>query len=245
MTPYTPQRTFAAASVAVLFILGMYVMKSIFHIDSYREDHHYGELDSHEWDSIKSADHSATAIDSGDIQPIEILSSQEADSLSSDSQDSIVLEKVPVKASIDQNYFQNLIQEYERNVLDKLAKNESRTDVIIRYYKHERDSGKVSVLADYGFYLHERPVTDQMGQYESNSLFYGDSVNSEDIKLIAYLLLQQGIPIKQIVPSKYHDGWKARAIEIGTDLSISDKAPLSAKDLQVFNNQYFQEAAVN
>lgn len=122
-----------------------------------------------------------------------------------------------------EKYFTQLREEYNTRVMSKIAEGDIRRDVIIRYYNHPPDQNKIYTLEQLGFYIHERPVDGSLISYESNAVFYGDDVNIEELKLVVYYLLKEGMPIKHIAKSQYHDGWKSSSIEIGTDTSsVSD-----------------------
>ena len=141
----------------------------------------------------------------------------------------------PVKnpePAMDESFFTELKRTYQTTVLNQLPPGKPRSDVIIRYYKHPPDGNSVYTLKDLGFYIHERPVEKVMVDYESNSIFYGDSVKKEDLLIVAYTLLQQGLPIKSIKPSLYHDGWKSNSIEIGADSTVIDQETLTLQQLQ-------------
>lgn len=132
----------------------------------------------------------------------------------------------------DETYFSDLVGNYKKEILTKLDRPESRTDVVVRYYTKEKDKKRVYVLRKYGFYIHERRPAEAFSNYASNALYYGDDVSNEDIQLVAYLLMQSGIELKKIVPSKLHDDWKANAIEIGTDSLAANLSSLNLADLR-------------
>jgi len=137
----------------------------------------------------------------------------------------------PNDASLtDTAYFEKLVENYKNKVL---SQTEYRNDVVVRYYKHLRDSGRAEVLVPYGFYLHVRPV-DSSGYVTNicNMINYGQDFPVQDIKLIAYLLLENGMPIKRVVPFKYFDGWKHKSIEIWADPSLENAPPLSLEELR-------------
>ncbi len=104
----------------------------------------------------------------------------------------------------------------------------SREDVVIRYYKHEKDGDKVYALKNLRYYLHEKPATETKG-LGSNVMYYGDEVNKEDIQVVAFILLENGIPLKSIERSKYD--WKSNAIEIGTDSLLIGQKNLTKNDI--------------
>ncbi len=128
-------------------------------------------------------------------------------------------------------YFQELKTSYQTNVLNTLPPGKPRSDVIVRYYKHPPDGNSVYALKNLGFYIHERPIDQAMADYESNSIYYGDSVKQQDLLIVAYTLIKEGMPIKSIKPSMYHDGWKYNAIEIGADSTVIEKEALTVDQL--------------
>ena len=237
MTPYKPRETFSVAIIVGLYVFGMYLSEHVLELDSYREDHHYEELEP------TAAGHTV------ETDTAEVIESDYSDTVGTDVDnlylekvDSAIAEEVVTESVLEESYFENLISNYENKIMSQLSAGESRTDVVVRYYKREIDSGKVVALSKYGYYhLHERPVSENLDQQESNSLFYGDSVSTEDIQLIAYILIQNGLPIKQIVPSKFHDGWKSRSVEIGTNLEIRDQKILSEEAIRSFRNTYYEQ----
>lgn len=124
----------------------------------------------------------------------------------------------------DSEYFEQMVVDYKNNVL---SERRYRNDVVVRYYKHVPDEDRAEVLVDYGFYLHERKVRDSVryNSIMSNVIYYGMDFPSEDLKLITYLLVNNGLEIKEIRRFKDFDGWKRNAIEIGGDPSL-DNAPI-------------------
>lgn len=131
----------------------------------------------------------------------------------------------------DADFFSSLMEEYyseRKNARGRI----SRTDVVIRYYKKDKDEDKIYKLRDLGFYIHERPADNGFEQYASNAIFYGDSINREDLILIAYNLMQNGIKLQSLTLSKFHDAWKAHSVEIGTDTTSLNKKPFTAAALR-------------
>lgn len=106
-----------------------------------------------------------------------------------------------------------------------------REDVVIRYYRHDQDGDKVYSLKEMGYYIHEKEATETEG-LGSNVMYYGENVTVEDIQIIAYTLLSNGLPLKSIEPSSY--SWKANAIEIGTDPDILESSNLTNEDIKNF-----------
>ncbi len=145
------------------------------------------------------------------------------------------LKEIPIESTTSEDnddFFEDLKTKYQTEVINRLVPGKPRTDIIIRYYQHPPDGDKVYALRDLGFYIHERPVEQDLTSYESNSIYYGDSVKREDLMIVAYTLLNQGMPIKNIAKSIFHDGWKATAIEIGTDTSAIDQEVLTIDEIR-------------
>ncbi|WP_420576313.1 hypothetical protein [Ekhidna sp.] len=106
-----------------------------------------------------------------------------------------------------------------------------REDVVIRYYRHDQDGDKVYSLKSLGYYIHEKEATETEG-LGSNVMYYGENVAIEDIQIVAYTLLENGIPLKSIKPSSY--SWKANAIEIGTNPDILEAPELTPESVKKF-----------
>ena len=136
------------------------------------------------------------------------------------------------KPPTNNEFFRKLKSNYQENIYSKLDRPKNRTDLIIRYYKKDNDDNKIYGLRKLGFYIHERPSDSALSDYNSNALYYGDSVNIEDIQIIAYTLINSGLDLKMISPSRYHDTWKAHSLEIGTDTSFLKKKNLKLSDIR-------------
>jgi len=106
-----------------------------------------------------------------------------------------------------------------------------REDVVIRYYRHDQDGDKVYALKKLGYYLHEKEAIETAG-LGSNVMYYGNDVNIEDIQIVAYTLLAEGLPIKSIEPTRF--AWKSNAIEIGTNPDMLEAPGLSIDDVRRF-----------
>ncbi len=130
------------------------------------------------------------------------------------------------------SFFQNLKNSYLGPILADLPEGRSREDIVVRYYKHQKDASKVYTLRKLGYYLHEREAQDSK-DYGSNVLYYGSDVDLRDIQLVAYTLVQNGVPLKAIKQSQYD--WKYNAIEIGADSLLANNPLLSVADIQGFN----------
>ncbi len=128
------------------------------------------------------------------------------------------------------------LEELKRNYLDaivaELPAGQLREDIVVRYYRHDKDGDKVYALKDLGYYIHEKEAT-ETADLGSNTLFYGEDVPIEDIKIIAYTLINQGLPLKAIEPTQF--SWKSTSLEVGTDTLLLDKSILTTSDIQNFS----------
>ncbi|GAB4232923.1 MAG: hypothetical protein Tsb0034_05920 [Ekhidna sp.] len=120
---------------------------------------------------------------------------------------------------------------YLAPIVAKLPAGQLREDVVVRYYRHDLDEGKVYTLRDMGYYIHEKEATETAG-LGSNIIYYGKDVNVEDIQIVAYTLLEQGLPLKSISPTRFE--WKSNAIEIGTDTLLLESPTLTKEAVRQF-----------
>ena len=137
-------------------------------------------------------------------------------------------------SQVDSNYFGQLMAQYKNDIVQTLENGKARTDVIVRYYRHAPDGNSAYALEKLGYYIHERPVDPRYADFQSNAIYYGDSVSLEDIQIVGYTLMNEGLPIKIIKSSKFGDTWKARSIEIGTDTTLVNQPTLDLAVLQNF-----------
>lgn len=131
-------------------------------------------------------------------------------------------------------FFEKMIADYRKTTLKE---RKYRNDVVVRYYRHEPDGDKAQVLVDYGFYLHERPVSDkdEFKNVMSNVIYYGQDFPESDLKLITYLLIKNGIEIKEVRRFKDFDGWKHEAIEIGASKYLVDDPVLTSEQIRAIS----------
>ncbi len=140
-------------------------------------------------------------------------------------------QKKPKEDSNLSNGLSELKNNYLTPIVATLSPGQLRQDVIVRYYKHEKDGDIVYWLKNLSYYIHEREATETTG-LKSNILYYGDHVAVEDIKIVAYTLMDQGLSLKAIENSQF--GWKSTALEIGTDTLLLDNKTLTIEDIQSF-----------
>lgn len=133
---------------------------------------------------------------------------------------------------IDGQSLSSLKNSYLAPIVSKLPSGQLREDVVIRYYRHDKDEEKVSNLKELGYYIHEKEATETLG-LGSNVIYYGEDVNIKDIQIVALSLLEKGIPLKSIQRSRYD--WKSNSIEIGTDPNLIDKSAITEDYIMHFN----------
>lgn len=133
----------------------------------------------------------------------------------------------------DEAYFKQFVKIYKEAWV-KGVNPEFRKDVVIRYYVKEDDGDAVFSLRQFGYYIHERPTSERFSMLPSNALYFGSQVNVEDIKMVAYSLMSQGVALKVIEPSQFSNDWKANSIEIGADDRILDEPNLTLAQLRKF-----------
>lgn len=121
---------------------------------------------------------------------------------------------------------------YLAPIISKIPSGQLREDVVVRYYRHEEDGEKVYTLKELGYYIHEKEAKETAG-LGSNVLYYGRDVPVEDIRIIAYTLLESGVPLKSIRPTRFN--WKSASVEIGTDPDIANAASLMKNDVLTFS----------
>lgn len=143
-----------------------------------------------------------------------------------------------VKVTINSNTevsLSSLKNNYLAPLLAKIPEGQLREDIVIRYYRHKKDLKKVDRLKELSYYIHEKEAVETSG-LGSNIIYYGDDVPLEDIQIIALTLLEEKIPLKSIQHTKFE--WKAKAIEIGTDVALIEKPNISIREIQEFHKQY-------
>ena len=132
----------------------------------------------------------------------------------------------------DSIFFDYLMDSYKNSVVNKLRPSQLRSDVLIQYYNRKDDAKQAMRLTQLGFEIHNKYTNNS--KEVANVLRFGEDVVLEDIQIVAYILLSQGIPIKQIVPSSYHSDWKPYAMEIGVDALIEERPVLTFKKIRNF-----------
>ncbi len=132
----------------------------------------------------------------------------------------------------DGDHFEQLKQTYLPQHTSELTKGQLRSDIVIRYYKHNPDGDKVYKLKQLKYYIHERDS--EYVDAASNAIYYGENVNVEDIRIVVYTLIKNGIPIKGMRPSKYGKAWKSNSIEIGTDPLLFNENVLTLAAVRAF-----------
>lgn len=239
-----PKPTFFRNMLFVGLVIGvLWSLKNVFNVEAREETSPfevYAEELLHEKEDHEHETHDKKQASHKKETPLnEKNASNETEEFKQEGQEKNV-ESNEKRSTGDRNYFNNLLNQYKQEYFREIPAGRNRTDIVVRYYYHEPDNDKVQKLKDLKLYLHIRPVSETRRDHQSNSLYYGDSVSTRDIQLIAYTLISNGVPIKQLVPSKYHDNWKARAVEIGSDTDLADAPILTLEQIQSFSNDLLQ-----
>jgi hypothetical protein len=254
MTNFSPKSTFSMFLFTMSVMLVMFLMSEVFNVESYREDHRsYMEDEAVTNDSSDSINgkndipgSTLALVDEKTISTDSIINEAiDADSITIDEKINTVGSEVEHKTTqtstlSSEEYFSALLDDYKNSVLSQIPATTNRKDILVRYYRRVKDENKVNILTKYRYYIHERPIEDSIS-FQSNTISYGDNISSKDLQIIAYLLLDQGLPIKQIIPSRYHDGWKSNAVEISHDPEVRSEPALTLSEIRRFDNIYFTE----
>lgn len=192
-------------------------------LDSDSEVTSYPPNDSIGFDTESESETVSKPVDTGgfDDSPVE------ASELNKDQK----AEAKPKPSSSSYPTLDDLIKNYLSIKNAGLEEGRSREDVVIRYYRHDKDGDKVDKLRTLRYYIHEKQATETRG-LGSNMIYYGKNVAIEDIQVVAFTLLKSGIPLKSIAPTSYE--WKANAIEIGTDSDLLEAKNLTEQDIKDF-----------
>lgn len=145
--------------------------------------------------------------------------------------DKIATEK-STNQSVKNQSLKSLIKTYLNDKIANLPEGRFREDIVVRYYKNQKDEGKISALRNLKYYIHEKSET-AISNTGSNVIYYGKNVATEDIQIIAYTLLEKGFSIKAMQPSRY--SWKENAVEVGTDADILSKPSLTQGEIGAFH----------
>jgi len=132
----------------------------------------------------------------------------------------------------DSIFFDYLFDNYKNTKINNLRPNQLRSDVLVQYYNRKDKVKQPITLTQLGFKVHNKYTNNS--KEVANVLRFGEDVSLEDIQIVAYVLLCQGIPLRQIVPSSYHSDWKPHAIEIGVDALIEKFPVLTFKKIRNF-----------
>ena len=121
---------------------------------------------------------------------------------------------------------------FEEQAGDNAAR---RASVTLRYFPKdfERDLNEDVVLPrmkKLGFRMevgHPR-----LSSVPTNSIWFGSSVDVDDVRAAAYVLIAAGLKIKAIRPFRDASGPKHGVIEIGADTKVVSDAPLTAEAIR-------------
>ncbi|MBV6647802.1 MAG: hypothetical protein KI790_20250 [Cyclobacteriaceae bacterium] len=165
-------------------------------------------------------------------KPKETITPKSVDSITTTTEQGVAfVDETSPESLTPEDQFEEMRVSYQKRVIDQLPEGRNRTDLVVRYYRHPADGNFVRALKDLRLYIHERKADAAFDKYPSNALFYGDDVPEETLRLVAYALMQEGMQIRSIQQSKYHDSWKASAIEVGVDTLAVNEAAYSLQDI--------------
>ncbi len=225
------------SSNAILYFITLAVMILVpFSLDQFFGFHYEPEPLNQEFLKYHSPEETNTK-HSGDLKqddPEDIAHQAKVENKDTlEAEPEVVIEQPEIKAEeSSDSFFTNLLTNYKSEIIADLPENKSRTDIVIRYYRHPPDGNSPYALEELGYYIHERPISEGLENYQSNAIFYGDSVRLEDIQIVAYTLLKEGLPIKVIRPSKFSNSWKSKSIEIGTDTTLFELPTLTEDEIK-------------
>lgn len=236
--------------IVISILIGiLYILKNALRLEAYPDDHRVIIVDDPKGEVGDKNDlkESVKGADEGDSSAIENHADQPASLHKYENEKGSIMEKTDKESQDDldqitsgesSDFFEILLANYRQEILANLPPSKNRSDVIIRYYPHKNDGNAVNELKYYGFYIHRRPVEDDFSGYTSNSIYYGDEVPVRDIQLIAYILLRNNFPLKQIIPSKFHDSWKSKSVEIGADPELVNESVMTLEEVIQFEKAY-------
>jgi hypothetical protein len=114
-----------------------------------------------------------------------------------------------------------------------LAKDETRTrreNVTVQYFPKDVDVAIVKqALRELGFML--KTGSTQFPKIPTNAIFFGDGVNLDDVKLVAYTLIRAGVEIKVIQPFHNSRG-RSNLIQVGSLRDAVDERPLRIEEIR-------------
>lgn len=148
--------------------------------------------------------------------------------------------------SISNNMMPDKTNQWYQDLLSKYTSHKNdlsnHHDVVIRYYRKPKDKNRIDSLRKLGFYIHERPTKKQLQEFETNTIYYGDSVRREDVMVVAYQLKMAGFGLRAIEHSRFGDNWKSHSIELGTDTTILKVPELTLDTIKyiVENNPFIK-----
>jgi hypothetical protein len=114
----------------------------------------------------------------------------------------------------------------------------SRT--VIQYFYRDKDRDQVeAALGKLGFYIEKG--SSKVSQVPTNAIWFGRGVKIDDVKLVAFALMQNGVQLKSIRPfDKRSTNYSKPLIQVGADLAVADRPSLnesSVRTAQSFNRQ--------
>lgn len=123
-------------------------------------------------------------------------------------------------------------REYQ-NVINKLddATLVRRKSIRLEYFPKDIDGKIVSNnIEKLGFSTIIRPA--KIPDLPSNAIWFGNEVEIEDVKQLAYVLIQAGVEIKSVRLFRNPEGVKSKLIQIGADRTQIKDSPLTVEQIK-------------
>ena len=115
-----------------------------------------------------------------------------------------------------------------RNILSKLDSTVQK-DITVQYFPKNVDGDKVvNAMEELGYTVNIGNT--QVNYVETNAIWFGTSVTTEDAKLIALTLIRAGVKVKVIRPFRNSAG-RERLIQIGADAVYKNEPALTVNEI--------------
>ena len=126
--------------------------------------------------------------------------------------------------SLSREQLIKLLQDQEATSQSQSIKSLSQNPIIVYYRK---PSDRIDIEQTLRTQGHDLQVErSALGRYPTNALWFGVDVPIKEAQEVAEALVREGVELKYFGPF-LREGAKANRIEIGTDTSIVDDAPIS------------------
>ncbi len=129
---------------------------------------------------------------------------------------------------------ESLNAEKERGLLAKKETESRRRSVTVQYFPKDVDVEIVQkALTELGFKL--KLGKTRLPKIPTNAIFFGDGINIDDAKLVAYTLIRAGVTIKLIQPFHNSKG-RSNVIQVGSARDAVKDKPLTIDEIRNSNS---------